>query len=309
MKWFRAEFKSKTWVASAWQSDTLFGHLCWGMRYLHGEDELKDFLRRYDDGTPQLLVSNGFPGELLPNPIMPPSTIERTLPLEEQREKFRHYKQAKGSRYISLPEFSRAINGEAVVPSPETKAGETVRITLKNQLNRLTSTTDEEHPLYNFEERYWPEITVYLKVSDDFVDMAKKLFQYIADTGYGKRKSVGYGQIESVSFDIFDGFNQPQKANGFVTLSNFVPAANDPIKGCWNMIVKYGRMGEEWASEDNAFKKPLLMLEAGSTFLDSPPRDYYGCLVRNLNPVYDQAVQYAFALPVPMVIPGHEGSV
>lgn len=309
MKWFRAKFKLKGWVASAWQSDTLFGHLCWGMRYLHGEDELKNFLRLYDDGTLPLLVSNGFPGELLPNPLMPPPTIERTLPLEEQRKNFRHYKQAKGSKYITLPEFSRAINGEAVVPSPETKSGETVRITLKNQLNRLISTTDDEHPLYNFEERYWPEITVYLKVSDDFVDMAKKLFQYIADTGYGKRKSVGYGQLESVSFETFDGFDQPQKANGFVTLSNFVPAANDPIKGCWNMIVKYGRMGEEWASEDNAFKKPLLMLEAGSTFLDSPPRDYYGCLVRNLNPVYDQAVQYALALPVPMVIPGQENNL
>lgn len=302
MKWFRAKFKLKSWVASAWQSDTLFGHLGWGMRYLQGEDELKDFLRLYDEGTPPLLLSNGFPGELLPNPIMPPPTVERTLPLVEQREKFRHYKQARGSRYIILSEFNRAINGEAVVPLPETKSVGTVRVTLKNQLNRLTGTTDGEHPLYNFEEYYWPEITVYLRVSADFVDKAKELFQYIADTGYGKRKSVGYGQIESVSFETFDGFAQPQKANGFVTLSNFVPAANDPIRGCWNMIVKYGRMGEEWASEDNAFKKPLLMLEAGSTFLDSPPRDYYGCLVRNLNPVYHQAVQYALALPVPMVI-------
>jgi CRISPR-associated protein Csm4 len=179
-----------------------------------------------------------------------------------------------------------------------------VRITLKNQLNRLTSTTDGEHPLYNFEEHYWPEITVYLKVAADFVDTVKELFQYIADTGYGKRKSAGYGQMESVSFEAFDGFNHPQTANGFVTLSNFVPASNDPTRGQWNMVVKYGRMGEEWASEDHAFKKPLLMLEAGSTFLDAPCRDYYGCLVRDLNPAYPQAVQYALALPVPMVIPG-----
>jgi len=276
------------------------------MRYLHGEGELKDFLKLYDDGTPPLLISNGFPGELLPNPIMPPSSIERTIPPEEQRKKFQHYKQAKGSRLVTQAEFSRAINGQVIVPSPETRSGETTRITLKNQLNRLTDTTDEEHPLYNFEEHYWPEITVYLKVAPDFVDMAEELFQYIADTGYGKRKSIGYGQIESKSFEPFDGFSEPQKANGFVTLSNFVPAPNDPLRGCWNMIVKYGRMGEEWASEDNAFKKPLLMLEAGSTFLDSPPRDFYGCLVRNLNPAYSQAVQYAFALPVPMLLPGHE---
>jgi CRISPR-associated protein Csm4 len=271
------------------------------MCYLHGEAALKDFLRLYDDGKPPLLVSNGFPGDLLPQLIMPPLK-------NVQREQFDQYKKARKRKYILEEEFIRAINGESLPPLSETKPEETVRITLKNQLNRLTTTTDEDHPLYNFTEYYWPEITVYLKIADDFVDTAKELFQYIADTGYGKRKSVGYGQVESTILfdDTFVGFNQPQKANGFVTLSNFVPAANDPVTGWWNKIVKYGRMGEEWASEDNAFKKPLLMLEAGSTFFDSSPRDYYGCLVRNLNPAYSQAVQYAFALPVAMIIPGQE---
>lgn len=127
-----------------------------------------------------------------------------------------------------------------------------------------------------------------------------QLFQYITDTGYGKRKSIGYGQIESMIFEPFDGFKQPEKINGFVTLSNFVPSADDPTEGFWNMIIKYGKMGEEWAAEDWAFKKPLLMLEAGSTFYDMPCRDYYGCLVKDLNPHYSQAVQYAFGLPVPM---------
>lgn len=310
MNWFKAKLRLKSWVASAWQADTIFGHLCWGMRYLHGEAALKDFLELYDEGKPPLLLSNGFPGELLPNPLVPPRSIETALSLEqeleEQKKSFRQNKRAKSIKHIALSEFNRAINGETVLPPAEMKSGGIVRLTLKNQLNRLTSTTDEDHPLYNFEEYYWPEITVYLKVVADFVDTAEELFRYIADTGYGKRKSVGYGQIESISFDAFGGFDQPQKPNGFVTLSNFVPSADDPVAGWWNKIVKYGRMGEEWASEDNAFKKPLLMLEAGSIFLDPSPRDYYGCLVRNLNPVYGQAVQYAFALPVAMIIPGQE---
>lgn len=309
MKWFKVKFRLKSWVASAWQSDTMFGHLCWAMRYLRGEGELRGFLQLYDKGTPPLLVSNGFPGDLLPKPITLPSAIERNLPLVEQREKFRQYKQVRGSRYLTLAEFNRAINGEMVTPSLETEPREQIRVTLKNQINRLTSTTSEGGTLYNFEEHYWPEITVYLRVSDDFIDTAKRLFQYVTDTGYGKRKSIGYGQIESMSFEPFEGFKQPQKANGFVTLSNFVPTAHDPTEGYWNVLVKYGKMGEEYASEDSAFKKPLLMLEAGSTFLDSPCRDYYGRLVRNLNPAYNQAVQYAFALPVPMVIQGQENNL
>jgi len=106
-----------------------------------------------------------------------------------------------------------------------------------------------------------------------------------------------------MSFEPFAGFNAPADPNGFVSLSNFVPAKNDPVHGDWQTIVKYGKMGEEYASEDHVFKKPLLMLEAGSTFYDVPCREYYGCLVKNLNPAYPQAVQYAFALPVLMALP------
>lgn len=300
MKWFQVKLKLKSWVASTWQSDTIFGHLCWGMRYNYGEDQLEDFLRQYGTGSPPLLLSNGFPGDLLPYPLMQLPEIDTSLSLVEQREKFQQNKKAKSARYLTTEEFTRAINGERVMPFAEFKPRE--RVTLKNQLSRLTSTTGGEGTLYNFEEYYWPEVTIYLKLADDFADEAKKLFQYIADSGYGKRKSVGYGQVELADFQPFAGFKSPAEPNGFVTLSNFVPAQNDPTSGAWKTIVKYGKMGEEYASGGHEFKKPLLMLEAGSTFYDSPYQEYYGRMVKGLNPQYP-SVQYAFALPVPMILP------
>lgn len=303
MNWFKVKLKLKGWFATQWQSDTIFGHLCWGMLYLHGEDRLKSFLTLYDAGTPPLLVSNGFPGDLLPSPITSPYTVDTKLPVHLQRGQFRQRKGAKANRWLTVQEFTRALGGETVLPQAESEPAEKARVTLKTRLNRLTSTTDEGGALYNFEEYHWPEVTIYLKVADTFVDMAQQLFQYVADTGYGKRKSVGYGRIESMCFEPFAGFHLPRNANGFVSLSNFVPARDDPIQGSWNVIIKYGKMGEEWASEDHVFKKPLVMLEAGSTLFDSPCREYYGRLVRALNPAYSQSVQYALALPVPMVIP------
>ena len=303
MKWFRVKLSLKSWVASSWQSDTIFGHLCWGMRYLHGEEKLRAFIQKYNDGSPPLLLSNGFPVDFMPRPITDPLSIDPTLSLDKQREQFEDYKEVRKSQYLLPDEFDRAIGGETVLPSPDSKPDEKKRVTLKNQINRLTCTTGEEGTLYNFEEYYWSEVTIYLKLEDDFVDTAENLFQYIADTGYGKRKSVGYGQVESMTFEPFGGFNVPANANGFVTLSNFVPATNDPVHGNWQTIVKYGKMGEEYASEEHAFKKPLLMLEAGSTFYDAPCRECYGRLVRDLSGFYQQAVQYAFALPVPMMLP------
>jgi CRISPR-associated protein Csm4 len=288
----------RSWTASAWQADTLFGHLCWGLRYLSGESELKHFLEDYEQKQPPLLLSNGFPGDFLPAPLLSVPSLDTSLTLEEQKRAYENIKARKKYRFLALSDFNRVINGqEATLEQPPVI--ESRRVTVKNQINRLTDTTGQEGSLFNFLEYFTPEITIYLKITDTFVSSAETLFRYIADTGYGKRKSIGYGQIEKYTFEPFTGFDIPSSANGFVSLSNFVPAASDPLQGNWRTITKYGKMGEEYSLEDNAFKKPLLMLEAGAAFYDCPVRSHYGCLVKNLNPLYTEAVQYAFALPVP----------
>ena len=144
-------------------------------------------------------------------------------------------------------------------------------------------------------------------MKEDYIATVRRLFQYIADTGYGKRKSVGYGQIEKYSFEPFKGFEIPANPDGFISLSNFVPAPSDPRQGCWRTLTKYGKMGEAFSLEESAFKKPLLMLEAGAVFYDRPLRPFYGSMVKDLSPRYNEAVQYALALPVPVALPAPTG--
>jgi len=306
MNWYRVLLEMRSWSASTWQADTIFGHLCWGMKYLYGEDELTSFLGAYGAGSPPLLVSNGFPGDLLPKPLMPRSSATPAS-LEDQKKEFVRNKDAKRARYLSVAEFSRVISGERVsdVLTDEKERGqyEIRHVTLKNQISRLTGTTGEEGKLYPFKEFHWKTVSLYLKIADAFVDKAKSLVDYLAESGYGKRKSVGYGQLKKLSFDPFAGFQSPSDANGFVSLSNFVPSSNDPANGNWALIVKYGKLGEEYSLEQMAFKRPLIMLEAGSTFYDSPCREFYGRLVQGVSPPNPQVVQYGFALPVPMRLP------
>jgi len=305
MKWYVVKLATESWMASAWQSDTVWGHLCWGLRYQYGENALLEFIDAYEQGTPPLLVSNGFPNGLLPRPVVPDRGPSKQRSLAEQRQEFRNIKTAKGTKFLTIEEFSRAIQGEHVIPSPK-EGIETTMVTLKNQINRLTSTTSAEGAgqLYSFQQYRWPSVSVYLKVVDEFVDKTRQLFHYLAQSGYGKRKSVGYGQVRLVAFESFPGFPSPADANGFVSLSNCVPAAQDPISGHWDVIVKYGKLGEEFATAGNPFKKPLIMFTAGSCFYDSPCREYYGRLVRGLSSVHtDKVVQYGFALPVPMKLP------
>src|SRR4030042_1888807 len=98
MNWYLAKLEMASWAASAWQADTIFGHLCWGMRYLYGEEKLQDFLEWYENGMPPILLSNGFPGELMPAPLLPPESVAGAKTLKDQREEFNHRKNAKKVR-------------------------------------------------------------------------------------------------------------------------------------------------------------------------------------------------------------------
>jgi CRISPR-associated protein Csm4 len=303
MLWYKVTLGTESWLASAWQADTIWGHLCWGIKYNYGEDALTDFIGAYVKGIPPLLLSDGFPGDFLPRPLTPEPESEERQSLGDQRQQFRHRKELKGTHLLTREEFDSAINGKQFILTVKGNV-ETRMVTLKNQLNRMTGTTGADGRLFSFEQYRWPSVTIYLKVADDFVERAGELFQHLAQSGYGKRKSVGYGQLKLLKFEPFPGFSSPANANGFVSLSSFVPAAGDPTSGYWDLLVKYGKLGEEFATAGNPFKKPLVMFTAGTTFYASPCREYYGRLVRGLSPVLtDRVVQYGLALPVPMKLP------
>lgn len=304
LHWYHARFGVKSMVASGWQSDTIFGHLCWALRYAEGEKALDEFLALYDIGEPPVILSDGFPGDLLPRPLASVAQRPRATGsgnLEQERCAFRQAKKAKGARFLSTDGFRRALNGETV--TAEDIGFEQRRSVLKNQIDRLTGTTGGEGHLYEFQEYHWSSVSVYMNVAKGFETNVEKLLRHIESTGYGKKKSSGYGQVKLESFEPFDGFPVPSDGNGFVSLSAFNPSARDPVKGAWQTIVKYGKMGEEYATGGNPFKNPLLMFQAGSTFYDMPVREFYGRMVRGLSGSYPQAVQYGLALPVPMKLP------
>lgn len=300
MKLYKLTYNLRRATASSWQADTIFGHLCWGLCYLEGEDSLTDFLSRYERRDPPLIISNGFPSDYLPRPIMPIPPFKPADRIERQFSEFEQRKKASKVEYLTLEEFNQAINGKPILP--QEKHILKPKPTLKNQINRFTATTGGEGNLFSFDEYFWSQVSIYARIADDFVDQAERLFQLIADTGFGKRKSVGYGAIKSMDFAQFNGFESPADANGFVTLSNFVPAGSDPLKEAWQTMVKYGKLGEEYANRDNPFKQPLLMLVAGSTFYDALCKECYGRMIHRVSS-YPEVVQYALAFPPPARLP------
>jgi CRISPR-associated protein Csm4 len=177
---------------------------------------------------------------------------------------------------------------------------------LHASLDRRSNRTIEPGGLREEEEVYLGEgadhLTVYARVATDWAGRLDCLWQSLALSGFGKKKSSGMGAFDYGGLERFDGFSSPPCADGFVALSHFVPARADPADGDYSLTVKYGKLGDAWAvGTENPFKRPLAMIQPGSCFRTAgPPRPWYGRAVQGLAPGRPEAAQLAFALAAPM---------
>jgi len=302
MKNYRLKIKPQSSFLTPWQADTIFGNLCWIMAWREGDDALKEFLNEYKNGNPAFVMSDGVPGDLLPSPTH--------LSLAEQKEKgfdaFKKAKELKKVSWLSLDVFESVRKGNLEIePFAPIKTFKTFT-TLHSSINRITGTTGEEGSLFELPEYAVEQndISIYLKIKDGWEDKVLALFKDLSLTGYGKKKSVGKGAFEIIgqleSFDRFDDFDG---SSGFMSLSNFVPAKNDPTNGFYKTFVKYGKLGGEFTYCGKPFKKPLMMLTAGSSFkVNGNMKPFYGRMVEDIAPAKPEVVQYGYAFAVPVVI-------
>jgi len=69
MKKYKLNIEILSSFSSFITSDTLWGQICWAVRYLKGEEELKKFINAYSSNdVPPLLLSNAFPAGYLMRP-------------------------------------------------------------------------------------------------------------------------------------------------------------------------------------------------------------------------------------------------
>jgi len=112
MKTYRVRLGLDSASLSAWQSDTIFGHLCWTVRYEEGEEALGEFLAPFLAGEPPLVLSNGFPGDLLPRPVLPPQLPPGLeTPKQDQVDAMRRERQGKGIHDVGLEGIQRHLPG------------------------------------------------------------------------------------------------------------------------------------------------------------------------------------------------------
>ncbi len=294
MKTYKINLKIHGSIMTPFQADTLFGHLCWIVAYKLGEKEIEEFLEPFKKGNPPFIISDGFPNDLLPKPLSADLNIDDP----QERKKF------KKIDFVSFGEFNSLLRDEKVKPqaSPPPIVS---YLTRHNSINRLTNSTLAEGGVYSLKETIIPEIDIYLKAtSEEWKDRVVELLKELSKIGYGRKKSIGKGRFSVNEVKDF-GLTPIEKANGFVSLSNFCPAEDDPTEGFYKTFVKYGKLGEEFTFCGNPFKKPLVMIKAGSVFkTDGKPKEFYGRIVnKGISPAKPEVVQYAYAFSVPLIYP------
>jgi CRISPR-associated protein Csm4 len=307
MKTYRLKLRPQSSFLTPWQADTVFGSLCWIMAWREGADELSQFLRRYKNGEPPFILSDGCPDDLLPAPMH----LSLMTPKDEGLESYKHAKKLKKVFWLTQAEFRSVCSGNLdIQPTDDINPIKTFT-TLHSSINRISGTTGDEGTLFELEEHAVQaseslngSISIYLRIKRDWEEKVYSLFKDLSLMGYGKKRSVGKGSFEIVGgLESVEGFNHIQGANGFVSLSNFAPAKNDPTEGFYRTLVKYGKLGGEYTFTGNPFKKPLMMLIAGSSFfVKGDVKLFYGRMVEGISPAMPEVVQYGYAFSVPIVL-------
>lgn len=318
------------------QSDTIMGHLAWMAAY-RNPDILSELIAK-DKDPPFFIVSSGFPHDHLPIPNLKPLTYEEKKQMADrffsgngQEGKFAMLASClkeviKKEQYLPIESWKKLRSdlsslqlvehllqkylSNGACQGVKTK-GPQNRVVMRTAINRLTGMA-AEGILYDHEELYFApgcKIDIWFRFfEEDMVPYVKAWVDDLSISGFGANASSGAGQFIVKSFEKADGMlPEATGSNAFMSLSNFSPAADDPIDGWYRYIIKRGKLGGTFASaspngshQANVWKYPIVMFTPGSVFklTEGNIKDYYGRLIENIHYLYDSVVHFAYAFPL-----------
>lgn len=302
---YRVRLKLTSPLATPLQSGTLFGQLCWIVRYQDGEQALTRWLKEHVEQP--LLLSDAFPAGFLPRPLLAPAERPEQGKNEDRVrfiDKLQALKGLRKRRWIAVADYlalreamneSRLLQRLQQVSAP---SGETRNVRqAHNTINRHTGTTPESGGLYFMAETWHDavaaELDVYVRGDMDIATL-QRWFDALGESGFGRDANLGRGQfkarVEIADSRLFDYYG-----NRLVSLSHGVISAN--MAACrYKLHTHYGKLGGLFAGGARSpFKYPLSLTRPGMTF--SPKDDGpYGEWLAGVHPHHPEIGQHAFHL-------------
>jgi CRISPR-associated protein Csm4 len=282
------------------RSDTLFGALCWGIRWTHGEPALLGVLEACERGEPPFVLSSAFPfaeGEnglvhYLPRPLHWPAGSPG-----QDLDGMSRGKHLRRTVYCSQSVFSQVIAGRppALDSLAEPKgpclaaSGEAMPVVQdvdvdRNAINRVTGAVQEGRLFFGQETGVTRGGAYFLiRMRDAAVrPLVEAALRFMADRGIGGDASVGRGQVR-VLVEGGDLLPENPTAPRYVTLSLLHPSAADRDhlaagagNSAYRLVKRKGRVESLYAPTEQPWKSTLVMLAEGSVFPRDGNRALYG---------------------------------
>jgi CRISPR-associated protein Csm4 len=284
--------------ATPWHADTLFSALAWQVRKRAGETSIRRLIDAFSEGSVPFVLSDAFPEGWLPCPL---STILQ--PLADSNVKPKLPAWVSENQFRTLIRNPYPLLTQSSWPSPIASSH-----TLHASIDRCLGTTSGEGNLFEVDSlhlhrgdpAFGRHLVVYIRTGE-WLGRVVDLFQSLSSEGFGKRKSVGRGAFRLVGDpEACEWMDVPEGADGYVSLSHFIPASGDPADGRWSLVTKYPKFSPGTPA-NSPFKGRVLMLRPGSAFRTSGPiLPFYGRIVKGIWPGFPAAIQYGLAFPVPI---------
>jgi len=261
-------------------ADTIFGHLCWQIKYEFGKETLEKFLKEMND-KPIFTLSDVLPSDRLPRPLSKwDGDMGEQKVLDFNRNK--RYKEvelitfSQFEKYYYCKDFTNNTIKTAKIDLNKDKSNYfNLDIENKNIINRNTWTTSDWW-IYSQNNNIWTwlSFSLYVKIFDEerfekykILDLLKSIFEV---HWFWKKKSTWKWtfSIEEINtnFTFFQKDACSQWKN-CILLSNFIPSEKDSTNWYYKLYTKFPKLGEEFSSEwQNFYKKPLTMIQTWATF-------------------------------------------
>jgi CRISPR-associated protein Csm4 len=307
---FRIRLRLTAPLGTPMVSGTLFGHLCWAYFDRHGEAALVDWLEAMEQGErAPFLISDAFPAEHLPRPLLAPEIPNDDLSPDEARRRKQRRKAMLVRRDDFLKLRSRAtVEREWLDHVVESKPSLLVQHA-HNVIDRLRQTTPERAGLWFIEDDWGfcvlPERDLYVQTDLEQAELAE-LFRIVGENGFGRDVTYGRGLFSVEAVAIERELAEPLEGADvrLVSLSHGCLTANMG-EARWQRTTHFGKLAARAEGQPGAdgtparpWKKPLLLLRPGCTFrpVDDGP---FGALLDRVHLDLPQVRFNAWHLAIP----------
>ncbi len=290
MKLYKTTITPVSNFSTPLKGDTLFGQICWSVRYSFGKERLEELLENYEI-SPFLIVSDGFASGYLPKPNMPSKLLG-----EDKLDK----KISRKNIWLTFEELQKGSYRQARSDKDISNRQRKISV-LRNSIDYKNFTTgNSTFAPYDSEEISLSSQDIYLLVDENKLSLKdlETAFEVFAQNGYGKDTTIGKGRFK---FEKFKEFHTNNNSKRYMALSPFSPKNLKCKNLYYEPFSRFGKFGADRAFK-NAFKKPILMANSTSVveFENLQNIRYIGSCIKGISKLYTDTVHQGYSIVIPI---------